>query len=283
MFILDSGCGWIPDPPIKFVYHIINLIKNLTPAVLIIMGSLDFGKAVISHKEDEMKKAQVAFIKKLIAGAAVFFVVVFAQWIIKLLSNAGVSDGNKAFKCVSLLLTGGYSQDDKTYYDGPEETPSENSNTTQPTSTMQTCESCIVQNQEEIQACIDLYKDGTYGGAQGAHTAAYEACDNQYDIIEDKYGQYEECIEKNTSNTLACSQYVTELETVSQSLSKEFGLSYNLNIPCSISNSNIGCYSYEQHQKACYTYANQKENDYRNDDEQNKKICEHDVCQQCNY
>ena len=126
MFILDSGCGWIPDPPIKFMYHIINLIKNLTPVILIIMGSLDFGKAVMSQKEDEIKKAQGAFIKKLIAGAAVFFVVVFARWMIKIIGNAGGDTGN-AFNCVSLLLTGSYSSDDTTYYDGP------NRKTTNPT------------------------------------------------------------------------------------------------------------------------------------------------------
>lgn len=117
MFILDSGCGWIPDAPIKFLYHIINLIKNLTPVVLIIMGSLDFGKAVMSQKEDEIKKAQGAFIKKLIAGAAVFFVIVFAKWAVNVVNNAGGDTGN-ALNCVSLLLNGSYSADNKSYYDG---------------------------------------------------------------------------------------------------------------------------------------------------------------------
>ena len=117
MLFRSSGCGWIPDAPVKFMYHIINLIKNLTPVILIIMGSIDFAKAVISQKEDEIKKAQTAFIKKLIAGAAVFFVVVFARWIVDIVNNAG-GNANNAFRCASLLLKGSYSADDKTYYDG---------------------------------------------------------------------------------------------------------------------------------------------------------------------
>lgn len=122
MYILGSGCGWIPDAPVKFMYHIINLIKNLTPVILIIMGSLDFGKAVISQKEEEIKRAQVAFIKKLIAGAAVFFVIVFARWVLTIIDNTGQADTSDAFKCVSLLLKGSYEADDKTYYEGPDVT-----------------------------------------------------------------------------------------------------------------------------------------------------------------
>lgn len=129
MYILDSGCGWIPDAPVKFMYHIINLIKNLTPVILIIMGSLDFGKAVMSQKEDDIKKAQGAFIKKVIAGAAVFFVIVFAKWVVKILDEAGGNTGN-AFSCVSLLLNGKYSADDKSYYDGPNTTKENTTNST---------------------------------------------------------------------------------------------------------------------------------------------------------
>lgn len=133
MYILGSGCGWIPDAPVKFMYHIINLIKNLTPVILIIMGSIDFAKAVISQKEDEIKKAQVAFIKKLIAGAAVFFVVVFARWVLTIIDNTGQVDTSNAFKCVSLLLKGSYSSDNKTYYDGPNITNKTTTTMTAPT------------------------------------------------------------------------------------------------------------------------------------------------------
>jgi hypothetical protein len=38
------------------------------------MGTLDLGKAVLANKEDQIKKAQTDFIKRVIIGVAVFFV-----------------------------------------------------------------------------------------------------------------------------------------------------------------------------------------------------------------
>ncbi|MCI9434683.1 MAG: hypothetical protein HFI86_05390 [Bacilli bacterium] len=164
MYILDSGCGWIPDAPVKFMYHIINLLKNLTPAILIIMGSLDFGKAIMSQKEDEIKKAQGSFIKKLIAGAAVFFVVVLARWIVDIVNNslkkAGENPTN-AFNCVSLLLTGKYSADDKSYYDPPVQKPTQTTkdyNYNQ----FQTCEECQQYYKKEISECAGNENDNIY-------------------------------------------------------------------------------------------------------------------------
>ena len=54
----------------------------------------DLGKAVIAQKEDEIKKGQSTFIKRLIAAAFVFFVVVIVKLLVSLLadnSGAGIS------------------------------------------------------------------------------------------------------------------------------------------------------------------------------------------------
>lgn len=56
--------------------------RIIVPILLILFGTLDFAKAVISSKEDEMKKAQSKFIRRLIAGVAVFLVPVFIDVII---------------------------------------------------------------------------------------------------------------------------------------------------------------------------------------------------------
>ena len=77
MLILDSGWGWIPNTTINFIANIIGIIKIFVPLLIIIMGSIDFAKAVMSQKEDEIKKSQTNFIQKLIAGVAVFFVMIF--------------------------------------------------------------------------------------------------------------------------------------------------------------------------------------------------------------
>ena len=58
--------------------------KILIPIVLILLGVLDFGKAVIAPKEDEMKKAQATFVKRVIAAVAIFFVPVLIDLIMEL-------------------------------------------------------------------------------------------------------------------------------------------------------------------------------------------------------
>ena len=57
-----------------WVSNIMRWIKYILPVIVIVMGILDFIKAIGADKEDEMKKAQSKFIKRLIAAALVFLV-----------------------------------------------------------------------------------------------------------------------------------------------------------------------------------------------------------------
>jgi uncharacterized BrkB/YihY/UPF0761 family membrane protein len=60
-------------PITGFIKQIMTLIGIAIPILLVIMGSLDLGKAVVAGKEDEIKKAQTTLVKRAIAGIAVFF------------------------------------------------------------------------------------------------------------------------------------------------------------------------------------------------------------------
>lgn len=74
MLFLGVNCQslW---PVISLVKNgVIPLIQIGIPIILIILGMLDLGKAVVASKEDEMKKAQSTFIKRVIIGVVVFFV-----------------------------------------------------------------------------------------------------------------------------------------------------------------------------------------------------------------
>ena len=61
------------------VHTIVLIIKIAVPVLLVIFGSIDLLKGVIAAKEDEIKKGQQVFIKRLIAGALVFFVFVVSR------------------------------------------------------------------------------------------------------------------------------------------------------------------------------------------------------------
>lgn len=77
---------------------IILIIKIVVPILLIIFGMIDLAKAVMAQKEDEIKKGQQTFIKRLIAAIIVFFVITIVQMIISFVSNDN-DDIGSCFKC----------------------------------------------------------------------------------------------------------------------------------------------------------------------------------------
>ena len=89
MFILDVDCGTLM-PIIRLIRDgVIPLIQYCIPVVLIVLGILDIGKAVIASKEDEIKSAQKLFIKRCIYAVAIFFVPFIVQIVFGLIDNSG--------------------------------------------------------------------------------------------------------------------------------------------------------------------------------------------------
>jgi surface polysaccharide O-acyltransferase-like enzyme len=85
MFTLVQCAGIdVPQELINVVNSIVKLIQIGIPLLLIIFGMLDLGKAVMAQKEDEIKKGQQTFIKRLIAAAIVFFVVAIVQLVLNI-------------------------------------------------------------------------------------------------------------------------------------------------------------------------------------------------------
>lgn len=83
MYLLDLCTDGTLDPVLRIIGIVIRIIWIGVPIALIILGSIDLGKAVISSKEDEVKKAKKAFINRLIYAVLVFAVV----WIVGLVMN----------------------------------------------------------------------------------------------------------------------------------------------------------------------------------------------------
>lgn len=59
--------------------EILTYVRIIVPILIIGLGSLDLAKAMVSGKEDEMRKAQKTFIMRVVAGVAVFFVPVIVN------------------------------------------------------------------------------------------------------------------------------------------------------------------------------------------------------------
>ena len=95
------------DSKIASTVHIIILFLQIAiPVLLVIFGSIDFLKAVTSSKEDEIKKAQMTFVKRLIAAVIVFFVVSLVQIVVRFVSG---NDENSIMGCFNCFVNGSVS------------------------------------------------------------------------------------------------------------------------------------------------------------------------------
>ena len=82
-------CEELFDPSImELINDVLKYPRFIVPIIVIVLGTLDFFKAVIAGKEDEMKKAQKTFIKRIIIGVLVFLVPVLINAIMWLANIA---------------------------------------------------------------------------------------------------------------------------------------------------------------------------------------------------
>jgi hypothetical protein len=92
----------IDDKIANVVSTIIRFIQVVIPVILVIYGMVDFIRAIMAQKEDEIKKGQQTFIKRLIAAAFVFFIIA----IVKMVIGFVASDTEGIMSCANCFLQG---------------------------------------------------------------------------------------------------------------------------------------------------------------------------------
>ena len=103
-----TGCPGVSSIPYKIINltsTIITIFKFAIPLLLIIFGMLDLGKAVIASKEDEIKKGQQLFIKRIISAIIVFFVVVIVQLVVNLAATDD-TEAENLWTCINAFVRG---------------------------------------------------------------------------------------------------------------------------------------------------------------------------------
>ncbi len=113
MFLLDvcrdylGGGTGIPDKLAFVVALAIRIIQIVVPILLILWGMLDLGKAVMAQKEEEIKKGQNTFIKRLIAAIIVFFVITIVKLVVGLFTNGDdkVNGTGNLWDCIDAVIT----------------------------------------------------------------------------------------------------------------------------------------------------------------------------------
>lgn len=78
---ITNDCN-VSDRVLAFIANIIKWVKYIAPVIAIILGILDFIKAIISSSDDDMKKSQGKFVKRLIAAALLFIVPFIIEFVL---------------------------------------------------------------------------------------------------------------------------------------------------------------------------------------------------------
>lgn len=77
----------------RFIGFIIHIIRIAIPIIIILLGTIDLGKAVIAGDDDKIKAARKSFIMRIVYGVAIFFVFPIVETIFGLL-GADITTGN---------------------------------------------------------------------------------------------------------------------------------------------------------------------------------------------
>jgi len=85
------------------VHKIIVAIKIAVPVLLVIFGMIDLFKGIMAQKEDEIKKGQQIFIKRIIAAVIIFFIIQVVQFLISFVTDNSESD---IWKCANCFING---------------------------------------------------------------------------------------------------------------------------------------------------------------------------------
>ena len=94
----------IPSRLVKIINTIVRIIQIGIPILLIVLGMIDFGKSLVSQKEDEMKKSQRTFVSRLITAIMVFLIIFVAKVAIRFVADK--SESSTVLSCVDCFISG---------------------------------------------------------------------------------------------------------------------------------------------------------------------------------
>ena len=100
---IKCGSNYIPEPLPPVTRAVTLLLQIALPLVIILVGSLDFVKAVIASDQEKIKKNQNQFLNRLKAGLIFFFVITGFKFVVSLVANP--ADSDKFISCVDCMIS----------------------------------------------------------------------------------------------------------------------------------------------------------------------------------
>ena len=89
---IEDVCEVLPESIKNYIMDALNLIRWVSLALMIVLGTLDFVKAAASDDQDALKKAWQNFIKRLIAVIILFLLPILVEFILYIAGLAGFGE-----------------------------------------------------------------------------------------------------------------------------------------------------------------------------------------------
>ena len=97
------GAGTTSLLVFQVIGYIILIIKILVPIILIVLGSIDLGKASLSGDDKAVKEAAISFAKRVLIGLIIFFIPTILDFFLGLVE--GTTDVSSKYRgCTDCVL-----------------------------------------------------------------------------------------------------------------------------------------------------------------------------------
>ena len=108
MYLMDIGFCYKTASIWHVVGYIFFIVKIVVPLIIIILGVVDFTKAIISNDDKEINKTAGRLIKKVVIGIVIFFVPTIVNAIFKMFGEFVDynSDFNNCLNCITSPIGG---------------------------------------------------------------------------------------------------------------------------------------------------------------------------------
>ncbi len=80
--LTGEKCGIVPIWIWNLINNVFTIIKIAIPILLVVLGSIDLGKAVVASDEKKVKEAQKALARRIGYGLAVFLLATVIIWLL---------------------------------------------------------------------------------------------------------------------------------------------------------------------------------------------------------
>lgn len=88
--VYAASCNGILTPgAYQILQDALNIIRIAVPILLIVLGSVDLGTAVVADDKDALKKASSRLIKRCLAAIVIFFIPLIVNVLIDIVESSG--------------------------------------------------------------------------------------------------------------------------------------------------------------------------------------------------